>query len=106
MLYLPAFAIFPAQGKTVLAADASGNVSTKEVVSAVENYYGKNPIARKLAITVMAYIKQAEQDSFSLCNSILIYFAQYSFISSNFHTFRSIYRRCKNYIFKYVVYLR
>lgn len=33
-----------AQGKTVLAADASGNVSTKEVVSAVENYYGKNPI--------------------------------------------------------------
>ena len=50
-----------AQGKTVLAADASGNVSTKEVVSAVESYYGKNPIARKLAITVMAYIKQAEQ---------------------------------------------
>ena len=38
-----------AQGKTVLAADASGNVSTKEVVSAVESYYGKNPIARKLA---------------------------------------------------------
>lgn len=49
------------QGKTILAADASGNVSTKEVVSAVESYYGKNPIARKLAVTVMAYIKQAEQ---------------------------------------------
>ena len=27
----------------------------------MESYYGKNPIARKLAITVMAYIKQAEQ---------------------------------------------
>lgn len=50
-----------AQGKTVLAVDASGNVFTKEVVSAVESYYGKNPIARKLAVTVMAYIKQAEQ---------------------------------------------
>lgn len=50
-----------AQGKTILAADASGNVSTKEVVSAVESYYGKNPIARNLAVTVMAYIKQAEQ---------------------------------------------
>ena len=40
-----------AQGKAVLAVDASGNVSTKEVVSAVESYYGKNPIARKLAVT-------------------------------------------------------
>ncbi|MEL5894907.1 DUF5115 domain-containing protein [Bacteroides sp. GD17] len=50
-----------AQGKAVLAVDASGNVSTKEVVSAVESYYGKNPIARKLAVTVMAYIKQGEQ---------------------------------------------
>jgi len=50
------------QGKTVLATDASGNVSTKDVVSAVENYYGKNPIARKLAVTVMAYIKQVAQE--------------------------------------------
>ncbi|AVM53783.1 uncharacterized protein DUF5019 [Bacteroides zoogleoformans] len=45
-----------AQGKTTLVADASGNVSVRELVSAVEGYYGKNPIERKLALVVSAVI--------------------------------------------------
>lgn len=54
------------QGKTVLTADASGYVSTKEVVNTVESYYGKNPLARKLAVTVVAYIKQVSQEGEAL----------------------------------------
>lgn len=50
------------QGKTILATDVSGNVSTKELVNTVESYYGKNPLARKLAVTAMAYIKQVAQE--------------------------------------------
>lgn len=50
-----------AQGSIVLPADKAGNVSAAEVVSAVETFYGKNPVARKLAVTVNAYLKQGEQ---------------------------------------------
>lgn len=42
--------------KTVLATDASGNVSVRELVNTVESYYGKNPIERKLALVVSAVI--------------------------------------------------
>jgi len=50
-----------AQGSIVLSADKAGNVSASEVVGVVETFYGKNPIARKLAVTVNAYIKQEGQ---------------------------------------------
>lgn len=50
-----------AQGSIVLSADKAGNVSAAEVVGAVETFYGKNPVARKLAVTVNACIKQEGQ---------------------------------------------
>lgn len=57
-----------AQEKITLPANASGTVSTQEVVGAVENFYGKNPVARKLALTVLVYLKQ-ENEAFCVASN-------------------------------------
>lgn len=53
----------PATGNKVdaLASDAKGQVSTSELVSAVETLYGKRPVARTMNAIVSAYVSDGTQ---------------------------------------------